>query len=260
MAELIFLGTGGAVGTAERDNTSLALSLGDTLVMVDCPGGAVAKMRRAGLDPLKLGSLLVTHVHPDHIYGLPSLIHSLFLDEGLITLYGSEETVRFCGALLDLFQLRASKIKMRVELKALGPGQGFELGGSARAEAFRVPHSPGSMGYHFFLDSGRREVVCSGDTPPDPEVLARASGRDYLVHDCSAPSRFFEKYPVLRTMHTSALDLGRLAEEAGVRCLIPCHFFGEVDYPMSEVEGEIRKYFSGRLVLPSDLETIRLTE
>jgi len=260
VAELVFLGTGGAVGTAERDNTSYALSFGDSFLLVDCPGGAVAKMRRAGLDPLRMSSLLVTHVHPDHIYGLPSLIHNLFLSEGRIRIFGSEEAVRFCGRLLDLFDLRAPRIKMRVDLAALEPGRAFEPCRTVRTEAFRVPHSPASMGYHFFLDSGGREVVCSGDTPPHDEVRSRARGRDFLVHDCSAPSRFFETYPVLKTMHTSSLDLGRLAGEAGVRTLVPCHFFGEVDYPMSEVEAEIRQHFGGRLVMPVDFTAISLSD
>ncbi len=260
MAELIFLGTGGAVGTVERDNTSLAFDLGGDIVLVDCPGAVIPKMRRAGLDPLRIRALFVTHVHPDHIYGLPSLIHSLFLDEGLIRLYGSEESVRFCAGLLDLFGLRAARIKMRLEFMPLAPEQAWELPGLMRGEAFPVKHSPASMGFRFILGGGERELVCSGDTPPDPAVADRARGKDYLVHDCSAPSRFFDMYPVLRTMHTSSRELGRLARDAGVGCLLPCHFFGEVAYPISEVEAEIRENFFGRLIMPSDLTRIELTE
>jgi len=257
MVELIFLGTGGAVGTADRDNTSLALSFDGEVVLLDCPGAVIPKLRRAGLDPLRIVSILVTHVHPDHIYGLPSLIHGLFLDEGRIRLYGSGETVDFCARLLDLFNLRAERIRMRVEFVPLEAGASFELPGSTRAGTFPVAHSSASLGYHLKLRGGR-ELVCSGDTPPDPAIAERARGVDFLVHDCSAPSRFFEEYPVLRTMHTSSRELGRLAREAGVGCLLPCHFFGEVDYPMSEVESEIRESYTGRLVLPSDLTRIEL--
>lgn len=260
MAGLIFLGSGGAVGTAERDNTALALDFGGEVVLVDCPGAVIPKMKRAGLDPLRIRALFVTHVHPDHIYGLPSLIHSLFLDEGLIRLYGSGESVRFCEAFLDLFGLRAARIKMRLEFIPLAPDEGWELPGLMEGEAFPVKHSSASMGFRFILAGERKELICSGDTPPDPAVVERARGKDYLAHDCSAPSRFFDMYPVLRTMHTSSRELGRLAREAGVGCLLPCHFFGEVDYPISEIEAEIRENFSGRLIMPSDLTRVELGE
>jgi ribonuclease Z len=258
MIELTFLGTGGAVGTAERDNTALALSFGrDPVVLLDCPGAVIPKLRRAGLDPMRVSAILVTHVHPDHIYGLPSLIHGLFLEEGRIRLYGSKETVELCAGLLDLFKLRAERIRMRVEFVPLEAGQAFDLPGPVRVETFPVKHSSASLGYCLGLDGGRR-LVFPGDTPPDPAVVERARGADFLVHDCSAPERFFVRYPVLRTMHTSARELGLLAREAGVDCLLPCHFFGEVDYPMSEVEGEIRESFPGRLIMPSDLTRVGL--
>ena len=258
MVELIFLGTGGAVGTAERDNTSLALSFDrQEVVLLDCPGAVIPKMRRAGLDPLKITAILVTHVHPDHIYGLPSLIHGLFLDEGRIKLYGTKETVEFCAGLLDLFKLRAERIRMRVELVPLEAGESFALPGPTRVEAFPVKHSPASMGYQLRFRGGRR-LVFPGDTPPDPAVVDLARGADFLVHDCSAPERFFVRYPVLRTMHTSSKELGRLAQEAEAACLLPCHFFGEVDYPMSEVEAEIRESYTGRLITPSDLTRMEL--
>ncbi|MFW6129403.1 MAG: hypothetical protein ACOC6P_04075, partial [Candidatus Aminicenantaceae bacterium] len=75
---------------------------------------------------------------------------------------------------------------------------------------------------------------------------------------CSAPSRFFEIYPSLSSMHTSSLELGRLSSEAGVKNLIPCHFFGEIDYLMSEIEEEIKRNFRGKMIIPEDLQKIRI--
>jgi ribonuclease BN (tRNA processing enzyme) len=81
---------------------------------------------------------------------------------------------------------------------------------------------------------------------------------DYLIHDCSAPSRFFEEYPSLYAMHTDSLTLGEIAQEAGVKHLIPCHFFGELEYSMGEIEEEIRKNFRGTLTIPDDFSRIPL--
>jgi ribonuclease Z len=259
MIDLCVLGTGGAVATAERDNTAFALDLGPAVTLIDCPGGVLHKLKRVGLDPLKVDSLLVTHVHTDHIYGLASLVHSLFLEEGLIRIFGSEESLAFCAEYLDLFRLRESGIRMRTELLPVRPGRRFRVNERLEAEGVRVPHTPASLAFHLFFGEEGGEWIFSGDTPAVPSLFRRAGAASGLVHDCSAPSRFFDLYPELRAMHTSALDLGRLAQEAAVPCLIPCHFFGEAAFSPAEVEEEIRRHYRGRLIIPEDLQRIPLS-
>jgi ribonuclease Z len=258
MAEICFLGTGGAVATAERDNISFLIDHDQELILVECPGGVIQKIKKFDYDPRQVTSILVTHIHPDHIYGLPSFIHSLMLDRCLIRLFGSEATVRFCQKLLDLFHLRDEKIKAKIEFVSVRPGESFKLKESLPFVSYKVPHSPSSLAYQFRFEREKKELLYSGDTPLNPSLFKEASGIDYLIHDCSAPSRFFKKYPSLKAMHTNSLELGRLCQQAKIKCLIPCHFFGELKFPLSEIEDEIRKSYKGRLVIPKDFERISL--
>jgi len=372
MVEICFLGTGGSVATPDRDNTSFILNVGRSasqksavlksvreessgqsrtgeinpsltgsereagqkLILVDCPGAIIHKMKKLGLRPQDVRSILVTHIHPDHIYGLPSLVHSLMLDEGLIRLYGSEETVEFCRSFLDFFSLRTDRIKTKVDFFPLKPDQTIKLNElddidnksntAASPEAveikvFSVPHHSSSLAYHFWFgketkatDSEGRsfsetspvkkktkestkaddsaggaaqelpakktnaqtdtgdtnsselshkkiiQMIYSGDTAADAALFKKARNVDYLIHDSSSPSRIFAEYPVLYTMHTHSLDLGRLAQEAGVKWLIPCHFFGEVEFSISEIEREIRKNYKGHLLIPKDFMRFKL--
>ncbi len=258
MSELYFIGTGGSVATERRDNTSLLLLTRESSLLIDCPGSVIQKLRKLNFDPRSISALLVTHVHPDHIYGLPSLVHSLMLDECLLPIYGSEKTVRFCADLLDLFNLRSEKVKCRIELIGVKEGDGHQLSPFLSCSFFRVPHSPASIAFHFCLENEGVHVIYSGDTPVHPALFQEAAGADYLVHDCSAPSRFFQEYPSLRSMHTDALSLGKHAQEAGVKNLLPCHFFGEIDFSMDEIEAEIRRNFRGNLIIPRDLSRILL--
>ncbi len=252
MTEICFLGTGGAVATKERDNMSFLVDHYETLILVDCPGTVIQKIKKLNYDPRKVTSILVTHIHPDHIYGLPSFVHSLMLDRCLIRLFGSKEAVQFCQDLLDLYNLRDEKIKAKIEFVSLNPGENFELKESLQCVSYKVPHSSSSLAYRFHFEEDKKELLYSGDTPLNPLFFKEASGVDYLIHDCSAPSRFFKKYPSLHTAHTHSLELGKLSQQAKVKCLIPCHFFGELEFPLSEIEDEIRKNYKGRLVIPED--------
>jgi hypothetical protein len=52
--------------------------------------------------------------------------------------------------------------------------------------------------------------------------------------------------------------LGRLAQQARIKRLAPVHFFGELDYSQDEIVAEICRNFTGGLILPRDLEKIRI--
>jgi len=258
MSEIYFLGTGGAAASLERDNTSLLIRQNDDLILLDCPGSAVRKVKMLGLDPRKIKAIFITHTHPDHVYGLPAVVHNLMLDNINIALYGSRESVEFCSNLLDLFQLQRDKIRCRIDFKEIEPGNMVSLSPEMNCTGYEVPHKTSSLAYHFSFPKENKEVLYSGDTPPFPELFKLSAGFDTVIHDCSVPSRFAELYPFLPDMHTDSLTLGKLAQKAGIKRLVPVHFFGEVDYSISEIEAEIRQNFSGELFIPSDLSHINI--
>ncbi len=254
MAELIILGTGGATATDKRDNTSFFIKSGDDRILIDCPGSIVHKLKKAGERPDEINLLLLTHIHPDHIYGLPSLVHSLMLIEKEIFIYGSQETVNFVATLLDLFELRKPQIKCKTVLIPVNPGEEKIIGGGLRLRAIRTPHHSSSLAYLLIMEKDSQKWLFSGDTPPHPPLWAEAKVIDLLLHEASAPHRFFETYPELKAVHTSSYELGFYAEQAGVRRLIPCHFFGEVDFSLEEIETEIRANYTGELFIPRDFD------
>ncbi len=258
MSEVYFLGTGGAAATAERDNTALLLHHEQSLVLVDCPGSVTRKIKTLGLDPRSVRAIQVTHVHPDHIYGLPSFVHSLMLADLRIPLFGSRETVRFCRELLDLFGLQDESIRCRIEFISLSSGDRFEPCPGVECRAFHVPHKESSLAFEWKFPDEGETLIYSGDTPVHPPLFKQAAGIGTLIHDCSVPSRYFHEYPFLPSMHANSLDLGRMAQEARIKRLIPCHFFGELDYGMDEITDEIRRYFRGDLIIPQDLMEVHL--
>src|SRR5690606_28975088 len=82
VATLYTLGTGAVVSDAYRTTTMLAVDNGQELLLIDCGGDAVQRMKASGLDVRRLRHLFVTHEHADHCAGLPLLLERLWV-EGL---------------------------------------------------------------------------------------------------------------------------------------------------------------------------------
>lgn len=80
--ELIFLGTSSGTPTKSRNVTALALrrSGSKSWCLIDCGEGTQHRILHTRLSLMQLDTLLITHVHGDHCYGLPGLLASAALN------------------------------------------------------------------------------------------------------------------------------------------------------------------------------------
>jgi ribonuclease Z len=77
--ELIFLGTGAGMPTKLRNVTGMALQLlqeRGTIWLFDCGEGTQHQILRSPVKLSKSEFLFVTHMHGDHVYGIPGLLTS----------------------------------------------------------------------------------------------------------------------------------------------------------------------------------------
>ena len=73
------LGTGAGVPAKHRNGTSTALRLLDernAVWLFDCGEGTQMQILHSTIRPRKIEKIFITHLHGDHIYGLPGLISS----------------------------------------------------------------------------------------------------------------------------------------------------------------------------------------
>ncbi|MCK4405510.1 MAG: ribonuclease Z [Hadesarchaea archaeon] len=77
--KLIFLGTGGSIPTPERGLPAIALKHERELLLFDCAEGTQRQMARAGVSPMRLDAIFITHLHGDHFLGLAGLVQTLSL-------------------------------------------------------------------------------------------------------------------------------------------------------------------------------------
>ncbi|MFH1958693.1 MAG: MBL fold metallo-hydrolase [bacterium] len=254
MSKIIFIGTAAAVASRERDNTSLFFCAGKEKILVDCPGSVVRKLCGCGIDFRKISAVFLTHAHPDHVYGLPSLIHSLSGRREPVKVFADKRTVTLVKKLLSLFDL-GKKDFPRIEYKSVNYGDEISFSG-VTIKILKVKHTPSSIGLK--LRFRRFSAVYSGDTGPCRELIRAAGNCDYLIHDCFAPVRFKKEVPALDGEHTSALTLGGIAKKVSAGCLIPVHFSQEHRYGMQDIKREIRKNYRGKIIIPADGDSLEL--
>ena len=79
MAKLIVLGSSNAIPTKDHENTHLAVVCRDRTVLIDCVSNPIVRLEQAGIDPLMISDVILTHFHPDHVSGVPLLLIDLWL-------------------------------------------------------------------------------------------------------------------------------------------------------------------------------------
>jgi len=249
-----FLGTSGAIPSPERDTTSLVFVADGAAALIDCGGSPVRKLWLAGVDPLDLACVVITHVHPDHAYGLPALVQNLVLlgrrDELVVRC--RPEHVDPLRTLLGLFGQweRPGMFPLRLAPVALGEqAHAFDLG-PLRFTTSPVEH--GAMP-NFALRAdgpGRASgVVYSSDTGPCEAVVRLARGADTLIHEATFPDRDRGRFGT----HSTAGEAGEIAARAGVRRLILTHVEADYHGEIDALAAEARRRFGGVVEVAREL-------
>ena len=129
----------------------------------------------------------ITHLHSDHVLGLPDLIFSswLFGRSRPFGLYGPpglrNMTEHFYAAFAEDIRVRTTGLEhepsggYRVAVHEIKPGIVYDSGG-VRVRAFQVNHGSWRYAYGYRIDTPDRSIVISGDTRPSEELIRQATG------------------------------------------------------------------------------------
>ncbi|KKB72199.1 MULTISPECIES: ribonuclease Z [Bacillus] len=104
--ELLFLGTGAGIPAKTRNVTSIALKLLEerrSVWLFDCGEATQHQILHTSIKPGKIEKIFITHLHGDHVYGLPGLVSSRSFQggESCLTVYGPKGIKAFLETALE---------------------------------------------------------------------------------------------------------------------------------------------------------------
>jgi ribonuclease Z len=139
MLDVCLLGTGGMQPLPGRRLSATLVRFGGRLILLDCGEGTQVGVREAGWGWRSLSAILLTHMHADHVLGLPGLLLTLAHSEK-----GPEEPLMICGPepllpVLKALMLFSPRLPFPVQAVVLKGDETFTIEGVPGLEVSCTP-------------------------------------------------------------------------------------------------------------------------
>ena len=251
MTKLIVLGSSNAIPSRDHENTHLALLSKSQTILIDCVSNPIVRLEQAGIDPLALTDLILTHFHPDHVSGVPLLLMDLWLMGRKVPLnvYGLTYTLERIQTLMDMYGWSQWPNFFTVNFTHVSDK---EMASVLETEELRIYATPvqhflPNIGLRIESKAEEKSIVYSCDTEPCIQVERLAQGADILLHEAAG----------LFPGHSSAAQAGDIARRAEVGALYLIHY-PTGRYATGDLVAEAGSRFPGNVHLAVDLMEIDL--
>jgi ribonuclease Z len=166
---IVFLGVGGGVPSLWRALPALAVTLDGRILLWDCGEGTQMQLQKAGLSLQRITEIYISHLHGDHVLGLPGLLSSMTLlrRSKPLVIFGPQPVKTLVDATLQLTQVEP---EFELETREVEAGIVFRHQNYAM-EALPAIHSVPSLSFilriadapgHFDPSKARRLGVPQG--------------------------------------------------------------------------------------------------
>lgn len=249
MAQVILLGTGAALSDETREHTFMVVNGARNSILIDCGGGPVQRLLQAGVKLDSIEHVILTHHHPDHIYGLSVFLLGLWLAgrKKVLHIYGLPETLRAVKLIMRAFEWR--------EWFKFGffPVEFHGISKTKRGALFLTPdlavftamtqHLLPTVATRVVVRSSGRAIVYSSDTEVCDAVAELARDADILFHEATTINRPTQG-------HSTAEQAGEQAQRAGVKKLVLVHL--PPNGNVQRLRAAAQKKFKGQVEVGKD--------
>lgn len=220
--KLVFLGVGGWISKPLLGHTSILVEESSWKLLLDAGDGVYKSLFLYGGWLSGLRGIVVTHMHGDHVLGLPTIVMHL-KHSGVrgVKVYAPREALGDLDLLLRIVGVDYSGV---IDILGVSDGDACTL------EPFtlkftRANHTTPALSVR--VESSGKCFAYSGDTSYSPRLVELSRGCEVLVHEASGYDPTAHVHG-----HSTVEDAVRVALESGVEKLVLVHYY--MDQPHLE--------------------------
>jgi ribonuclease Z len=169
MVDLILLGCGGGMPIPERFLSSLLINYKGKKILIDCGEGTQVSMKIASTGFKNIDIFCITHIHGDHIIGLPGLLSTIGNS-------GRVEPLKILGPTgiieaVNGLRVVAKYLPYDIEIIEVGKNHLELLDGELICSTIELDHSCPCVGYSFYFKRSPRFDMESALENGVPKIL-----------------------------------------------------------------------------------------
>lgn len=185
--EITFLGTGAGMPAKNRNVSSIALKHleNGSIWLFDCGEATQHQILHTSIKPRKISKIFITHLHGDHIFGLPGLLGSRSFLGGTepLTIYGPKGIRDFIEVSLSVSQ---THLNYNIEIVEFEGHCVFDLG-HITVESRLLEHAIPSYGYRIVEKDKPGMLLVDKlkdiGVPPGPQYQLLKNGETIELED-----------------------------------------------------------------------------